>query len=268
MESAQTRSHGSVLAASFANTADAEHAMTELMDGGYDKVEISEAAGGERDAKASPAPPRASGPGFFQAHDSAASSFVDELQTLGFSKPDAHDLVRAMTGGGAVVTADAGTGVDAAAAILERHAGDVRYTAATGAAAGAARADAADADDRVIALREERLALDKQVVQHGEARIHKEVVTHIESIDVPVTREELVIEQVALSGDGTSEPIGAGDVVRIPLSEEHVNVTKSTHVVGDVHIGKRVVEETQHVSETTREERLRVDDATDPRAGT
>ena len=76
--------------------------------------------------------------------------------------------------------------------IFTRHFGDVRY------AAGAAIAAGSESHD-VLKLRAERFAIDKHVVRHGEARVRKEVVTHMQSIEVPVNREELIIEQVAFN---------------------------------------------------------------------
>ena len=60
--------------------------------------------------------------------------------------------------------------------------------------------------------------------------------------------------------DGSEAQIEPGDVVRIPLSEEQVTISKVTAVTEDIRIGKRLVEETKHISETTREERLNISD--------
>jgi uncharacterized protein (TIGR02271 family) len=51
-----------------------------------------------------------------------------------------------------------------------------------------------------------------------------------------------------------------GERIRIPLMREQAVVTKRPVVVEEVVIGKRQVAETQRVSETTREEKLRVDE--------
>ena len=48
--------------------------------------------------------------------------------------------------------------------------------------------------------------------------------------------------------------------IRVPLSEERVDVQKRTVVTEEVEIGKRKVEGTEHVSDTVRHEELRVDD--------
>src|SRR5260370_40210811 len=50
-----------------------------------------------------------------------------------------------------------------------------------------------------IPLREEQLNVEKQRVQKGEVRVHKEVVTEQQRIDVPVSHEEGVIEHLPAS---------------------------------------------------------------------
>ena len=55
-------------------------------------------------------------------------------------------------------------------------------------------------EQRVIQLRREELQVSKQVVQVGEVRIHKRVITENQTFTVPVTREELVIERLPGAG--------------------------------------------------------------------
>lgn len=118
-------------------------------------------------------------------------------------------------------------------------------------------------EQRRIALREERLGIDKQRVSAGEVQITKDVVEHQQDIDVPVIREELFVERRPV-GETTADAgeigeIGRGETIRVPLMREQVNVTKRAVVTGEVVVGKREVSETQRVSGTTREEKLRVE---------
>ena len=127
------------------------------------------------------------------------------------------------------------------------------------------RADADYAQDefhqpRSLRLREERLNVSKERVQAGEVGLHKEVVSEQQTINVPVTHEEVVIERHAVTdGRIDNTPIGEGEVIRVPVSEEQVNVTKNTVVTGEVAIGKRAVQETQQVTDTVRHEEARID---------
>jgi uncharacterized protein (TIGR02271 family) len=77
----------------------------------------------------------------------------------------------------------------------------------------------------------------------GEARLRKEVVTETRTIQVPITREELVIEYTG--GGGTviieGRELAAGETVRIPLWEERVVVDVSKHMLRkeDIVVDKR-----------------------------
>ncbi len=221
----------------------------------------------------------ASGGSFFREHEARASSFGDELAALGFSKHDAQHLVDAVVRGQALVTVDAASlGVAGAQQILERYDGKVYFAegvgpGALGAAATAAAvapqpvAAAAAVDTtgaREIELREERLQLDKRRVQHGEARLSKRVVTETQTIDVPVTHEELVIERTPVTSGTPAGTIADGEEIVIPLSTEVVNVEKRVVATENVTVGKRQVEGVEHVGETLRREELVVDDAARP----
>jgi len=77
----------------------------------------------------------------------------------------------------------------------------------------------------------------------GEARLRKEVVTEMRTIQVPVTREELVVEYTGAGGTVIIEgrELAAGETVRIPLWEERVQVDVTKHVLReeDIVVGKR-----------------------------
>ncbi len=113
---------------------------------------------------------------------------------------------------------------------------------------------------RSLRLREERLNVSKEQVQAGEVGLHKEVVSEQQTVNVPVTHEEVVIERRAVTdGRVDNTPIGEGETIRVPVSEEQVNVNKNTVVTGEVAVGKRAVQETQQVTDTVRREEARVD---------
>jgi uncharacterized protein (TIGR02271 family) len=103
-----------------------------------------------------------------------------------------------------------------------------------------------------IQLREEELQAHKQRVETGAVRVRKEVVTEHRTIEVPVQREEIVIERQAPTG----EPI---EEIRIPVSEEQVTVEKRLVVKEEVTVGKRVVEGIERVGGEVRKEVIRVE---------
>lgn len=116
--------------------------------------------------------------------------------------------------------------------------------------------------ERRIQLISEVLRVRKERVARGEVRVRKEVLTETQNVQVPVTREEIVIERSPVSGERpASGEIGENNEVRVPLSEERVQVDKVPVVREEVRVGKRPVSETQNVSEQVRREELDVDGA-------
>lgn len=109
-------------------------------------------------------------------------------------------------------------------------------------------------DREALPLRAERLQLGKQMVQTGEVRLRKEIVTEQQNFDVPITREEIVVERHPGSGQVSDTPIGQEETIRIPVYEEHVSVTKIPVEVGEVAISKRTVQENRRISTTVRHE--------------
>jgi uncharacterized protein (TIGR02271 family) len=126
-----------------------------------------------------------------------------------------------------------------------------------------------DADPRVerVQLFGEVLRVHKERISRGEVRVRKDVVTENQTIEVPVTREELVVERVAVSGDtpAPSGGIGSGQEIRIPLSEDKVRLEKEPVLQEEVIVGKREVQDVARVSGDVRREELRVDDPGTPR---
>jgi len=108
-------------------------------------------------------------------------------------------------------------------------------------------------------LREEELHARKTPVETGEVRVRKEVTTEHRTLDVPVQREEVVIERHPASGRASSSDIRSGEEIRIPVMEEQVNVEKQAVVKEEVTVGKRTVNETEHGSGDVRKENVRVE---------
>ncbi len=164
---------------------------------------------------------------------------------------------------GAVVTVQAGSRAAEAEAILVQNGGDLGSAnaeqdfAATG---SEATAGTVAGETKRIQLLGEVLRVHKERISRGEVVIRKEVITENQTIQVPVTREELVVERIA--GDGltpASGTIGEDSVIRIPLSEERASVGKETVVREEVAIGKRAVNNVENVDSSVQHEELRVE---------
>ncbi|HET7348788.1 MAG TPA: YsnF/AvaK domain-containing protein, partial [Acidobacteriaceae bacterium] len=106
------------------------------------------------------------------------------------------------------------------------------------------------------------LRVHRDRIQRGEARLRKETVTENQRVDVPVTREELVVEKVPVAGEKAAPGarIGEDSEVRVPLSEERVSVDKEPVVREEVRVGKKGVTNVESRDETLRREELRVED--------
>jgi uncharacterized protein (TIGR02271 family) len=115
-----------------------------------------------------------------------------------------------------------------------------------------------DTTDRdTVQIKEEELRAHKQPVQAGEVRIGKEVIEEQRSIDVPVTREEVYVERRPVDRrPADNSEIGSGrEEIRVPVHEERVQVEKQAVVTEEVNVGKRQVQDTEHVTDTVRKER-------------
>lgn len=113
-----------------------------------------------------------------------------------------------------------------------------------------------------LQLLEERLQINKRPELEGQVTIGKRVQTRQESVDVPVTRERLVIERnpvdetTADAGDMTLRD----DEITVPLYKEEVDVTKRAVVAEEVNIRKEQETETRTVTETVGREELDIND--------
>jgi len=123
---------------------------------------------------------------------------------------------------------------------------------------GRAQKAARDAWDRTLKLHEEHLHPQKDV-DRADVEVKKEVVTNMETVEVPVEREEVVIQRRPVKGRAAAEDIEPEEI-RIPVKEEKVRVHKDTVVNEEVTVGKRKVQEKKKVSAPVRKERLKVND--------
>ena len=112
-----------------------------------------------------------------------------------------------------------------------------------------------------LQLLEERLNITKTRERVGEVEVGKRVETHTEKVNVPLEREEIVIERHAVSGGQavSGAVLGSNETIKVELEAERANVTKQAFVVEEVEIGKRVQTETQVVTETIGKEVLEVE---------
>jgi len=221
----------------------------------------------------------------------AAGTVGGMLIGMGVPKEEADYYESEFKAGRTIVTVKADNRYDEAANLMRQHGGHTQErtgeykranfaqtaTPATPATATQAtarsatatpatpqRADMTTGAEQKVQLREEELQVHKRPVQTGEVTVGKEVITEHKTVEVPVQREEVVIERRPASGQASSQEIGAGEQIRIPVSEEEVDVEKVAAVKEEVTVGKRKVKGTEKVSEDVRKEQVKVEEKGNP----
>lgn len=131
----------------------------------------------------------------------------------------------------------------------------------TSGAAGTAGTDQdADTGAEVI-RREERLQVGKETQERRvRVRLRKYVTTHTETVQVPVSREEVRVERIP---DGEAEeasgaPLGE-EGAEVTLREERPVVSKETVGAEKVSLGKETVEDTERVQAEVAKEHVEVE---------
>lgn len=205
------------------------------------------------------------------AAGAAAAGIAGALIGVGIPEEEARYYEEEFKSGRTIVTVRSDTRCDEARAILSRFGGYDMRTQRTGhtatAATSSTKSEAACATrgtatetGKKIQVREEELHVHKQPVETGEVRVRKEVHTEHKTVEVPVKKEEVVIERRPVSGRQVSgQEIREGEEIRVPVREEQVHVEKQPVVKEEVTVGKRQVQGTEQVGGTVRKEEVHVE---------
>ena len=183
--------------------------------------------------------------------------------SMGVPEEEARYYEGEFKSGRTLVTVKADGRYDEAYAILQR-AGAYDFetrgarTGATAAGMGSGRTTRTEGEPRVE-LHEERLVPHKETRETGEVDIRKDVVAREQTMDVPVTREEVFIERHPVEPRPTGQPIGESETIEVPVREERVTLEKQPVVYEEVEVGKRQVQETERVSGTVRREEAHIE---------
>ena len=207
------------------------------------------------------------------AAGAAAAGLAGALIGSGIPEEEANYYHGEFEAGRTIVTVQADGRYDEACNIVRRYrAYDMSTrdsvsagtaTAATGTATrGTAHATTGREGD-TMQVKEERLHAEKRPVETGAVTVRKEVHTETKHLDVPVEREEVVVERTPVHGraatSGVADDLREGEQLRIPVREEKVNVSKEAVVTEEVKVGKRVVQDTEHVTGQVRKEEVKVE---------
>jgi uncharacterized protein (TIGR02271 family) len=194
----------------------------------------------------------------------AAGGLLGALVGMGVPEEDAKHFDEGFRSGGTLVTVSAGNRAEEARTCLYESGADLGSVGrGITSAVGSSRGFGSNESGQSIELREEELRAEKERVQAGEVRVRKEVVSEKRTIDVPVTREEVVIERKPAAGRTAEGGIDEDEEIRIPVMEEEVRVEKTPVVREEVTLKKRQVQDTERVSDTVRREEARVEQTGD-----
>jgi uncharacterized protein (TIGR02271 family) len=121
--------------------------------------------------------------------------------------------------------------------------------------------------DNAMTRSEEQLNVGTEKVQAARARLRKYVVTEQQTVNVPVSREEVRVEREPITdanrGDALSGPDISEEEHEVILTEERPVVTKEAVPVERVRLDKETVTEQHSVTEEVRKEEIDVDGGTE-----
>ncbi len=120
-----------------------------------------------------------------------------------------------------------------------------------------------ETEEARIPVREEELEAEKRA-KESEVGIRKEVRTETEHLEVPVQKEDVIVERAPAEETWTSvagEKAFEEEEIRIPVKEEEVEVTKRPVVKEEVRVRKETRTETEPVSGEVRKEEVKVEPA-------
>lgn len=199
----------------------------------------------------------------------AAGGVLGALVGMGVPEDEAQYYTGELNEGRILVTVRAGDRYQAARDILRREGAydiedrgggrEERSSVGTMPTTETKAATTGMRDQERMQLREEQLRPRVEQVQTGEVTVGKEVVTEHQQVDVPVRREEVVVERHPVEGRPAGGDLQPGQEIRVPVNEERVTVEKQPVVYEEVGIGKQTVRDTEHVSDEVRREEARIE---------
>lgn len=118
--------------------------------------------------------------------------------------------------------------------------------------------------DDAMTRSEEQLRVGTERVEAGRARLRKYVVTEQQTVQVPVSREEIRVDREPITDANRGEALSGADITEeeheIILTEERPVVTTEAVPVERVRLGTETVTDTEAVSGEVRKEQIELDD--------
>jgi uncharacterized protein (TIGR02271 family) len=120
--------------------------------------------------------------------------------------------------------------------------------------------EAVDHDRGSIHVHEEELVAGTHEVERGAVRVHKDVVEEQQSLEVPVTEEEVEVTRRRVDRAVTADDHAFEEgTIEVPLRGEEVDVEKRARVVEEIDLDKTARTHTERVSDTVRREEVTIE---------
>jgi uncharacterized protein (TIGR02271 family) len=122
--------------------------------------------------------------------------------------------------------------------------------------------ESATSDNKItIPILEEQLTVGKKVIETARVRLSKTINESIESLEIPLTEEEIVVNRVPKNELVDVMPAASryeGDVMIIPVLKEVAVIEKRIMLVEEIHVSKKQTEKTETREVTLRKEEIKV----------
>jgi uncharacterized protein (TIGR02271 family) len=117
-----------------------------------------------------------------------------------------------------------------------------------------------DRTDQTIDVHEEELIANTRAVERGEVRISKDVIEEQQTLEVPVTEEEVEVTRRRVDRDVTADDHAFEEgTIEVPLRGEEVDVEKRARVVEEIDVDKTARTRNERVTDTVRREEVSID---------
>lgn len=115
-------------------------------------------------------------------------------------------------------------------------------------------------DTESVTARNEQLNVGTEVHETGRVRLRKHSYTDTETVEVPVTREEIVVEREPIDPNSAEARRETGDEEVEVTTREEVPVVNKTATAEKVTVDKTQVQDTERVAGTVQHEDIEVDE--------
>ncbi|QCU78827.1 DUF2382 domain-containing protein [Citricoccus sp. SGAir0253] len=116
-----------------------------------------------------------------------------------------------------------------------------------------------DTDRETVVARNEELNVGTEVRESGRVRLRKHTYTDTETVEVPVTREDVVVERETIDPNSPEAQRSTGDEEVVVTTHEEVPVVDKTATAEKVTVDKTRVQDTERVSGTVQHEDIEVE---------